>query len=68
MSVDPNNSEAYLLLGYLQFRQSQFDQAEQAFARASQLDPSDAVALCMVGLTLDKLGRVPEAAVYYQQR
>ncbi|HEX4052818.1 MAG TPA: tetratricopeptide repeat protein [Tepidisphaeraceae bacterium] len=67
LSVDPNNSEAYLLLGYLQFRQSQFDQAEQAFARASQLDPSDAVALCMVGLTLDKLGRVPEAAVYYQQ-
>ncbi len=38
-----------------------------AFTRASRLDPADTVALCMVGLTLDKLGRDSEAATYYQQ-
>ncbi len=57
VNIDPNNGQAYLLLGYIQFRRSQFDLAREAFARASRLDPGDTVALCMVGLTLDKLGR-----------
>jgi len=67
LAIDPNNSQAYLLLGYLRLRQSRFDEAHEAFARASRLYPADTVALCMVGLTLDKLGRGQEAAAYYQQ-
>jgi tetratricopeptide (TPR) repeat protein len=67
LTIDPKNSEAYLLLGYLRLRQSKFDEAHDAFARASSLDPTDPVALCMVGLTLDKLGHTQEAATYYQQ-
>ena len=67
LAIDPKNSEAYLLLGYLRLRQSKFDEAHDAFTRASSLDPADTVALCMVGLTLDKLGHAQDAAAYYQQ-
>jgi tetratricopeptide (TPR) repeat protein len=67
LAIDPKNSEAYLLVGYLRLRQSKFEEAHDAFAHASRLDPADTVALCMVGLSLDKLGRGPEAAVCYQQ-
>jgi tetratricopeptide (TPR) repeat protein len=67
LAIDQDNSQAYLLLGYLRLEQSQFSQAHEAFALASRLDPADTVALCMVGLTLDKLGRAQEAAAFYQQ-
>ena len=67
LAIDPKNSEAYLLLGYLRLRQSKFDEAHDAFTRASSLDPADTVALCMVGLTLDKLGHAQDSAAYYQQ-
>jgi Flp pilus assembly protein TadD len=67
VSIDPNNSQVNLLLGYLRLRQSRLGDAHDAFTRASRLDPADTVALCMVGLTLDKLGRASEAATYYQQ-
>jgi tetratricopeptide (TPR) repeat protein len=67
MAIDPNNSQVCLLLGYLRLRQTRFDEAHEAFAHASRLDPADTVALCMVGLTLDKLGHAPQAAACYQQ-
>ncbi len=66
LAIDPNNGQAYLLLGYLRLRQSRFDDAHEAFLRASRLCPADTVALCMIGLTLDKLGRAHDAAAYYQ--
>jgi Flp pilus assembly protein TadD len=38
-----------------------------AFERANALDPSDSVALCMIGYALEKLGRADLSGKYYAQ-
>ena len=42
-------------------------EAYASFTRANQLDPSDTVSLCMVGLTLDRMGRKEQATDCFQQ-
>jgi tetratricopeptide (TPR) repeat protein len=65
--VDPNNSESYLLLGYLKLKQNSPQEALRAFQQASTLSPQDTTGLCMIGYTLDKLGRHDLAMNYYAQ-
>ncbi|MGA3065303.1 MAG: tetratricopeptide repeat protein [Tepidisphaeraceae bacterium] len=67
LSLDSGNSQAYLLQGYLQLRLEHLPDALEAFRLASRLDQSDTVSLCMIGLTLDKLGRAKQAAAFYQR-
>jgi Flp pilus assembly protein TadD len=67
LSLNSNNSQAYLLQGYLRLRQTRTGDALEAFLHATQLDPSDTVSLCMVGYTLQKLGRSAEARACYEQ-
>ena len=54
-------------MGYAMLRQNRLDDAYASFLRASQLDPNDTVSICMVGLTLDRLGRSREAAAWYRR-
>ena len=67
IALDPQNSQTHLLQGYIQFRQGQLSDALDSFTAANRLAPADTVNLCMVGLTLQKLGRAPEAAAFYQR-
>lgn len=67
LAIDDANSQANLLLGYVQLGQDRLSEAYASFARASQLDPTDTVSLCMVGLTLDRLGRGSQAAACYRR-
>jgi len=67
LSLDANNSQAHLLFGYLHLLQSNVPQALGEFSRASRLDPSDTVSLCMVGLSLQKLGRSQQAQAFYER-
>jgi Tfp pilus assembly protein PilF len=67
LGYDANNSQAYLLLGYLDLRQSRDNEALDAFAHASRLEPTDTVSLCMVGVALGKLGRANQAMECYRQ-
>ncbi|MGH7176855.1 MAG: tetratricopeptide repeat protein [Tepidisphaeraceae bacterium] len=65
LALDANNSEAQLLLGYLRLRQDRLPDALAAFTRASQLDRSDTVSLCMVGYVLQKTGKPEQAMRFY---
>jgi tetratricopeptide (TPR) repeat protein len=67
LALDDAGSEANLLMGYVMLREDHLDEAYASFLRASQLDQNDTVSLCMVGLTLDRLGRSQEAAKWYQR-
>ena len=65
LAMDPDNGEARLLMGYLRLKQNKLQEALVCFQRASNADKSDTTSLCMVGYTLQKLGRREEAARYY---
>jgi Flp pilus assembly protein TadD len=54
-------------MGYLRLRQGRYGEALTAFGRSSQLDPSDTVSLCMIGYTLEKLGRNEQAMKLYER-
>src|SRR5579871_6656744 len=67
LGLDSKLSETHLLMGYVQLRQNHFDVALKSFKTAASLDKSDTTALCMVGYTLQKMGRDREAVNYYSQ-
>jgi len=67
LTLDNPGSQTYLLMGYVTLRQNRLLDAYAFFVRASQLDQNDTVAICMVGLTLDRLGRSKDAATCYQR-
>ena len=67
LSIDDASNEAHLLMGYVALRQNHFEDARLSFVRASELDQTDTVSMCMVGFTLNKLGRAQEAAAWYQR-
>ncbi len=65
--VEPNSSEGHLLLGYLRFKQRRYPDALVEFQKASELDTRDTISLCMVGLSLQKQGKLQEAAENYRR-
>jgi tetratricopeptide (TPR) repeat protein len=67
LSLDSSNPQAHLLQGYLRLREGELPEALMAFRIASRMDETDSVSLCMIGLTLEKLGRAGQAMAFYQR-
>jgi Flp pilus assembly protein TadD len=65
LSVEPDAAEGHVLLGYLRLKQNNLPASLEAFRRASRLDPTDTVSLCMTGYVLEKSGRSAEAMQCY---
>jgi tetratricopeptide (TPR) repeat protein len=61
LSVDNAAGETHLLLGYVRLREDRLADALASFKKASALDHTDTVSLCMVGYAFQKLGN-PDAA------
>jgi Flp pilus assembly protein TadD len=53
------------MLGFVRLKQDKLLDALSAFRRASTMDPSDPVSLCMIGYVLEKSGKPQQAAQYY---
>jgi len=65
VALDGNSAETQLLLGYLRLKEDKLKESLAAFQRASQLDRSDTVSLCMIGYVLEKAGKSSKAMEYY---
>jgi tetratricopeptide (TPR) repeat protein len=66
-AIEPQNSQAFLLLGCLRLRQDRLADALVAFNKVSSRDNADALSLCMSGYVLQKLGRKQEALEDYNK-
>jgi tetratricopeptide (TPR) repeat protein len=67
VTLDPQDPQTRLLLGYVHLREAKLNDALADFGAATRLDQTDTVSLCMVGLTLQKLGRSQEAGPFFQR-
>jgi Flp pilus assembly protein TadD len=79
ITMEPKSADANLLMGYLRLQQAEdrsqksevrsqkMEEALAAFRRATALDNSDPVSLCMTGFVLEKMGRSNEAIGFYSQ-
>ena len=65
--IAPDSPQAHLLTGYLRLRQDRPADALSSFAKASQLDARDTVAMCMLGYVQEKLGNRDQAIRHYAQ-
>jgi cytochrome c-type biogenesis protein CcmH/NrfG len=61
VKADPNNAELWLHLGYAYRKDGQVDQSQNAFEKASSLDPRNPNALYMLGLIYEKKHQKQEA-------
>jgi Flp pilus assembly protein TadD len=61
LDAEPNAPSVLLLAGRAYFHSAQLNQAEQAFRRLLDVDPSDHYARFVLGRTLQRLGRLAEA-------
>ncbi len=66
LSLEPANSEANLMLGYVRLQQNRLDEALAAFKKAAA-NSRDPVSLCMCGYVLERMGKAGEAIDYYAQ-
>ena len=58
---DPDLAAAYSGRGHCQLKREAYEQAEQDFRRAVEIDPDDGLAVAGLGITLAVSGRVDEA-------
>jgi cytochrome c-type biogenesis protein CcmH/NrfG len=65
MTIQSENSECHLMLGYIRLRQERLNDALVEFQSASLLDRNDTLSLCMIGHVLEKMGKQTEALKYY---
>ncbi len=61
VTVDPNCTEAYLQLGILSFKRSDFADAKESFLRAIQANPKQGEAHYRLGVVYDRLGQHEQA-------
>ena len=61
IALDPSRSESYLVLGILQLRANQSDQAEASFKKAAAVDPKSMNAQFALGNFYQTHNRFPEA-------
>lgn len=61
LDAEPDKPSVHLLAGRAYFGSAQLRRAEQAFLRVIELDPTDHYARFVLGRTLQRLGRYPEA-------
>lgn len=67
LRADPQNAEAWFNLAMIRFGQSQFGEAEQAFAQAAQLRPQDPEILNNLGVARFHNGRSAEAKLCFER-
>ncbi|HYK78238.1 MAG TPA: tetratricopeptide repeat protein, partial [Micropepsaceae bacterium] len=67
LQADPQNFEAFYLLGFLHGQSREFDQAQYFFGEAAKRNPAWVEALFMRGHALQKLARDEEAIAAYGQ-
>jgi tetratricopeptide (TPR) repeat protein len=67
LSIDDEDADGHMMMGYAQLRLGEFAAGYSSFARASELNPKDTTSLCMMGLALDRMGRNREAAECYRR-
>ncbi len=65
LSLDPQNPQVYIALGYLRMKQNLNSDAITALEKAAQLDPKDPVSLCLLGLLHERAGKKDLAMEYY---
>jgi len=66
VGLTPDNSRVWNNLGIAYRRQSKFQDAQEAFQRAIQLDPASSY-LLNLGAVLEQVGKYPEAVSLYLQ-
>lgn len=67
VAVDPRYSDALYNLGSIYYQKGMYDKAEKSFRRVVAVAPNDGQAKYNLALTLEKMGRTPEAISFYQQ-
>jgi tetratricopeptide (TPR) repeat protein len=67
ISLDPNRSESYLLLAFLQLRANQSEQAEANFKKAIAVDPKSLNGVLALGAFYQSHNRLPEAEQQFKQ-
>ena len=66
LQIDPQYSPAYYLLGLVQLRLNNFENARKYVAHSMSLDSSESVIHNTYGLILEKLGLLKSSALSYQ--
>lgn len=64
-SLEPQNAQVHLAIGFLRMKQARNAEAIAALEKASQLDPKDPVSLCLLGLMQERAGKKDLAMDYY---
>ena len=67
IQADPQNFDAFYLLGFLHGQSHEFDEAQYLFGEASKRNPASADAFFMRGFALQKLARDEEAISAFGQ-
>lgn len=67
IAENPYYTKAYLARASIAFRQNRFDDARIDCLRVLQLDPTNIYALLNEGITLFRLGRIPEAMDVFEE-
>jgi Tfp pilus assembly protein PilF len=65
VSLDPQNAQVHLAIGFLRMKQDRSNEAIAALEKASQLDPKDPVSLCLLGDIQERAGKKDLAMEYY---
>lgn len=68
IQYSPQNDAAHTSVGWLLFGQGRLSEAEAAFDRARQIEPSNLVGWLMVVRLLDRAGKTQEAQNLFDQR
>ncbi len=67
IELDPGRVQAFAMLGDLQASRGKLDVALQQFQNWSAREPKSVAAQTMVGLTLERMNRIPEAKQVYER-
>jgi len=65
LDIDPQNAEAYRVIGYANEIMQQYEQAYEAYGKAIELDPDNALALSNRGHAYDLEGNLAKAKADY---
>lgn len=67
VQLDPKDADSHSMLGAIQLKSGETEQALESFLRAHAVTPDDAGVLVNLGSTVTRLGRDEEAIAWYQR-
>ena len=67
LALDPDHAPSLKLLGTVQFKKKNFEEAAAALERYLELQPNDAEAHTSLGITYEQLGQASRAEAEYQK-